>query len=32
VATVADMQYGEGPLPNGSYCDRLTLELAIWKK
>jgi len=32
VATVADMQYGEGPLPPGSYCDRLTLELAIWKK
>lgn len=32
VATVADMQYGEGPLPPDSYCDRLTLELAIWKK
>lgn len=32
VATVADMQYGDGPLPEGSYCDRLTLELAIWKK
>ncbi len=32
VATVADMQYGDGPLPPNSYCDRLTLELAIWKK
>lgn len=32
VATVADMQYGDGPLPPQSYCDRLTLELAIWKK
>jgi hypothetical protein len=32
VATVADIQYGEGPLPAESYCDRLTLELAIWKK
>ncbi len=32
VATVADMQYGDGPLPPESYCDRLTLELAIWKK
>ncbi|PWH14126.1 MAG: hypothetical protein DDG60_08650 [Anaerolineae bacterium] len=32
VATVADIQYGDGPLPPESYCDRLTLELAIWKK
>lgn len=32
VATVADIQFGEGPLPPESYCDRLTLELAIWKK
>ena len=32
VATVADMQYGQGPLPDTSYCDRLTLELAIWSK
>lgn len=32
IATVADMQYGDGPLPPESYCDRLTLELAIWKK
>jgi len=32
VATVSDMQYGQGPLPDASYCDRLTLELAIWKK
>ncbi len=32
VATVADMQYGQGPLPDSSYCERLTLELAIWPK
>jgi hypothetical protein len=32
VATVADMQYGQPPLPDSSYCDRLTLELAIWSK
>jgi hypothetical protein len=32
VATVADMQYGQGPLPEGSYFERLTLELAIWAK
>ncbi len=32
VATVADMQYGQGALPDGSYFDRLTLELAIWAK
>lgn len=32
VATVADMQYGDGPLPPESYYARLTLQLAIWKK
>lgn len=32
VATVADMQYGQSPLPDNSYCERLTLELAIWSK
>jgi hypothetical protein len=32
VVTVVDMQYGQGPLPGGSYFDRVTLELAIWSK
>ncbi len=32
IVTVSDMQYGQGGLPNGSYLDRLTLELAIWSK
>lgn len=31
-ATVADMQIGQGNLPDGSYFDRVTLELAIWSK
>ena len=32
IATVSDMQYGQGTLPEGSYFDRVTLELAIWSK
>ena len=32
IATVSDMQYGQGALPEGSYFDRITLELAIWSK
>lgn len=32
IATVSDMQFGQGGLPDGSYFDRLTLELAIWTK
>jgi hypothetical protein len=32
IATVSDMQYGQGALPDGSYFDRITLELAIWTK
>jgi hypothetical protein len=32
IATVSDMQYGQGALPDGSYFDRITLELAIWSK
>lgn len=32
IATVSDMQYGQGTLPDGSYFDRVTLELAIWNK
>ncbi len=29
-ARIVDMSYGEGALPNSSYLQRLTLELAIW--
>ncbi len=32
IATVSDMQYGHGGLPEGSFFDRVTLELAIWSK
>jgi hypothetical protein len=32
VASLADMQYGQGALPQGSYYDRMTLELAIWPR
>jgi hypothetical protein len=32
IATISDMQYGQGALPNGSYFDRITIELAIWQK
>ena len=32
VATVSDMEYGQGALPEDSYFDRLTLEIAVWPK
>lgn len=32
VTLISDMKYAEGPLPEKSYFDRLTLELAIWPK
>ncbi|HTX90668.1 MAG TPA: hypothetical protein VMC09_05560 [Anaerolineales bacterium] len=32
VATVSDMQFGQGALPESSYFDRLTLEIAVWPK
>jgi len=32
IATISDMQYGQGPMPNGSFFDRITMELAIWSK
>ncbi len=32
VARVVDMQYGEGPLPEESFFERATLELAVWSK
>lgn len=31
-ARVVDMAYGQGALPDDSYFDRMTLELAIWPK
>ena len=31
-ATISDLQYGQGTMPNGSFFDRLTIELAIWIK
>ena len=32
VATVSDMEYGQGALPQDSYFERLTLEIAVWPK
>ena len=32
VATVSDLQYGGGSLPDGSFFDRVVMELAIWSK
>jgi hypothetical protein len=32
VATVSDMEFGQGALPEDSYFDRLTLEIAVWPK
>ncbi len=32
LATVVDLQYGDGSMPDRSYFDRVTLELAIWHK
>lgn len=32
IATVAEVEYGEGALPQESYFNRVTLELAIWQK
>jgi hypothetical protein len=32
IVTVVDAQYGQGQLPNQSYFERVTLELAIWSK
>ena len=31
-ARVVDMSYGSGPTPPNSYFDRLTIELAAWKR
>jgi hypothetical protein len=32
VATISDMEYGQGALPQDSYFERLTLEIAVWPK
>jgi len=32
LATVVDMEYGVGALPQNSYFERITLELAIWPR
>ena len=32
LATVVDLEYGRGNLPENSYFERITLELAIWPK
>ena len=32
LATVVDLEYGQGNLPQNSYFERVTLELAIWPK
>jgi hypothetical protein len=32
LATVADLEYGRGAMPQNSYFERITLELAIWPR
>ena len=32
LATVVDLEYGRGNMPDQSYFERITLELAIWPK
>jgi len=32
LATVVDLEYGRGAMPQNSYFERITLELAIWPK
>jgi hypothetical protein len=32
LATIVDLQYGDGAMPDRSYFERVTLELAIWRK
>ncbi len=32
VARIVDMSYGEGALPEGSFFERMILELAVWPK
>jgi hypothetical protein len=30
IGRVMDMGYGEGPLPEDSFFDRLSIELSVW--
>jgi hypothetical protein len=32
LATVVDLEYGHGPMPQNSYFERITLELAVWPR
>jgi hypothetical protein len=32
IATISEIDYGQGALPTGSFFNRVTLELAIWQK
>ncbi len=32
LANIVDLQYGDGAMPEKSYFERVTLELAIWQK
>ncbi len=32
VATISDVEYGQGALPDSSFFERVTLELAVWQK
>jgi hypothetical protein len=32
VATISDMEYGRSAMPDGSYFERLTLEIAVWPR
>lgn len=32
LATVIELQYGDGAMPERSYFERVTLELAVWRK
>ena len=32
IATISEIEYGQGALPAGSFFNRVTLELAIWQK
>lgn len=32
LVTVTDLEYGTGPLPPDSYFERITLELAVWRR
>ena len=32
LATIVDIEYGKSPLPDSSYFERVTLELAIWPR